>query len=66
MQLTERHTFKTDKKQKRTLIILHKKYKINTSAFIRDAIKEKLERDKDDIFKNFFEVQDYTKNKCPF
>lgn len=68
MKLTERHTFKTNELQKKTLIVLRKKYKINTSNFIRDAINEKLNREKSVIFKNHKEVQSYLDkfNDCPF
>ena len=67
MQLTEIQQFKIAPEQKQTLIVLHKKYKINTSQFIRDAINEKLQRDKGGIISQFKEVQDYIKNynKCP-
>lgn len=63
MKLTERHTFKTDKKQKVTLMLLHSKYKENTSEFIRQAISEKLEREKDTIYKNYREIQSYINSK---
>ena len=68
MQLTQKHTFKISEKQKGTLILLHKKYSINTSEFIRNAIDEKLQREKDSIFKNYKEIQKYLneKNKIPF
>jgi replication initiation and membrane attachment protein DnaB len=67
MQLTEIQQFKITPEQKRTLNILHKKYKINTSQFIRDAINEKLQRDKSNIISQFTEVQEYLRNynKCP-
>lgn len=68
MQLTEKQEFKISPQQKKTLQILHKKYKINTSQFIRDAINEKLQRDKDSIISQFKEVKEYLRNyeKCPF
>ena len=68
MKLTDRHTFLTDKTQKKTLTVLHKKYKVNTSEFIRKAVMEKLQRDKDNIFKNYKEIQSYINNviDCPF
>lgn len=66
MYLTERHTFKTSENQKQTLKVLKDKYKINTSKFIRDAIKEKLEREKESMFKNFKEAQIYLYDNCPF
>lgn len=68
MQLTEYHKFNCTPEQKRTLIILHEKYKINTSQFIRDAINEKLQRDKSGIISKFKEVREYLRNyaNCPF
>ena len=63
MQLTKKHTFKISEKQKETLILLHEKYNINTSKFIRDAINEKLNREKDNIFKEYKEIQKYLKEK---
>ena len=67
LQLTEIQQFKITPEQKRTLKILHKKYKINTSQFIRDAINEKLQRNKSNIISQFAEVQEYLRNynKCP-
>lgn len=66
MKLTEIQQFKTTPKQKQTLSVLHKKYGINTSQFIRDAINEKLQLEKDTIFKHYKEVQNYLKSDCPF
>lgn len=68
MELSERQTFKISAKQKQTLKVLHKKYKINTSQFIRDAIDEKLHREKDTIFRQHKEVATYLaeKRKIPF
>lgn len=68
MQLTEIQQFKITSEQKQTLRILHKKYKINTSQFIRDAINEKLQRDKGGIIGSFKEVKEYLRNYeiCPF
>ena len=68
MKLTEKHTFKILESQKKTLNILHQKYKINTSQFIRNAINEKLKREKESIFKNHIEIQKYLNqlNECPF
>lgn len=40
-----------------------KKYKVNVSKFIREAIQEKLERDKKDILLEFNESK---KEYCPF
>ena len=67
MQLTEIQQFKITSEQKRTLKTLHTKYKINTSQFIRDAINEKLQRDKSGIISQFNEVKEYLKayNECP-
>lgn len=67
-QLTEIQQFKITPQQKHTLIILHDKYKINTSQFIRDAIDEKLQRDKSGIIIRFKEVREYLKQivECPF
>ena len=67
MQLTEIQQFKITQEQKQTLKTLHKKYKINTSQFIRDAINEKLQRDKSGIVSQFKEVQEYLRayNECP-
>ena len=56
---TEIETFKTTKIQKETLNKL-KTYKVNKSKFIRDAIKEKLEREKLDI------INKSKKEYCPF
>ena len=68
MKTTERQTFKITLNQKQTLQILNSKYHINTSQFIRDAIIEKLQRDKDTILKNYSEVENYLKQyeKVPF
>lgn len=68
MQLTKYHKFKITPEQKHTLTILHKKYKINASQFIRDAINEKLQRDKGGIIGRFQEVQNYLRiiTNCPF
>ena len=66
MQLTEKQVFMISQKQKQTLLILRKKYHYNTSKFIRDAINEKLQREKDTIFKKHKEVQEYINRYCPF
>lgn len=68
MKNTERQTIKITIKQKQTLQILNSKYHINTSQFIRDAINEKLQRDKETILKNYSEVESYLKqyDKVPF
>lgn len=56
------------KNQKNTLQTLGIKYNINVSQFIRDAIKEKIERDSKDIFRGYKEFNEYLKNNndCPF
>lgn len=56
---TEIFSFKTTKKQKETLIKL-KNYKINTSNFVREAIKEKLQKEYLEIIKK------NKKEYCPF
>jgi hypothetical protein len=64
MQLTRYYKFNIDLLQDKTLATLRTKYRINVSQFIRDAINEKLERDK----KSIIEVHKYL-NKvrdCPF
>ena len=66
MQLTEKQVFMISPEQKRTLQILRTKYHYNTSQFIRQAIDEKLQREKQTIFKQYKEVQEYLKNPCPF
>lgn len=43
-QYTERHTIMISKQQKESLEIL-KSYNVNTSQFIRQAIKEKIKRE---------------------
>jgi len=67
-KLTERQTFKISSQQKETLRILKQKYKYNTSQFIRDAINEKLQRERNNIFKEYREIQKYLKQSkdCPF
>jgi hypothetical protein len=66
MKKTNIQQFRTSENQKQTLRILHSKYKLNTSQFIRDAINEKLQREKETIFKYHHEVQNYLKSDCPF
>lgn len=68
MELTEIQQFKITNKQKQTLSVLGKKYKINVSQFIRDAINEKLQREKETIFKNHKEAKQYINqiDECPF
>jgi hypothetical protein len=45
IQYTERYTIMISEKQKHYLSVLHEKYKINSSEFIRQAIDEKMQRD---------------------
>ena len=68
MQKSELQQFKITSKQKQTLFVLRSKYNINTSQFIRDAINEKLQREKETILKNYKEVQEYINqmDECPF
>jgi hypothetical protein len=68
MKLSDKHTFNISINQKKTLTLLHEKYKINTSKFIRDAINDKLTREKNSIFKNYKEIKNYINklDKCPF
>ena len=68
MKYTEKQVFMISKNQKNTLQVLHKKYKINISQFIRDAIKEKILRDSDTILKNHNDIIKYIDkiNECPF
>lgn len=61
MELTERHTFKTTPIQKKTLYFMRFKYRLNVSQFVRDAIAEKLERERDTIFRQHKEIQEYLK-----
>ena len=65
-KLTERQTIKISKEQKKTLIILQDKYKINVSQFIREAIQEKLIRDKDAMLRDYKEVKKYLNARIPF
>ena len=68
MQYTQRQTFKISVKQKQTLTVLGEKYKLNVSKFIRDAINEKLKREKETILKNYKEINEYISDmeECPF
>ena len=68
MKYTEKQVFMISNIQKQTLQVLHKKYKINISKFIRDAIKEKIVNDSKDIFRSYKELNEYLKkeNECPF
>ena len=68
MKQTEIQQFKITQKQKQTLSVLRTKYSINTSQFIREAINEKLMREKEAIFKHYKEVREYINqmDDCPF
>jgi hypothetical protein len=68
MVKTEIQQFRISTLQKKTLKVLHKKYKINTSNFIRDAIQEKLERERHCLLKEYKELQNYLKisSEYPF
>ena len=68
MKYTEKQVFMCSKIQKQTLNTLHQKYKINTSQFIRDAIKEKIERDSCGILKNHKDILAFIEklNDCHF
>ena len=68
MKYTEKQVFMISNIQKQTLQVLHKKYKINISKFIRDAIKEKILRDSNAILKNHKDIIKYIDkiNECPF
>lgn len=45
IQYTELIQVRISEKQKYYLSVLHEKYKINSSEFIRKAIEEKMQRD---------------------
>ena len=62
IQFTERYTFMISKKQKYYLSVLHEKYKINSSEFVRKAIEEKMQRDVHVIRKKFKQKTE----PCPF
>lgn len=68
IEYTEIQQFKTNKIQSKTLKTLRKKYKINVSEFIRIAINEKLNREKDSLFKHYSDIHNYLKSieECPF
>ena len=59
-QLTEIHSFRISKKQKETLTKMNKQYKIKVDWFIREAIKEKIEKD----YKSL--IEKIKKSECPF
>lgn len=46
---TVKYTVRISENQSKTLTILKEKYNVNTSWFIREAIAEKLQREKIDI-----------------
>ena len=60
---TELMQVRISEKQKYYLSILHEKYKINSSEFIRQAIEEKMQRDIKNIRIKFKENKSV---KCPF
>lgn len=63
IQYTELIHVRISEKQKHYLSILHEKYKINSSEFIRKAIDEKMQRDVKNIRIKFKE-KDFI--KLPF
>lgn len=60
---TELMQVRISEKQKYYLSVLHDKYKINSSEFIRQAIEEKMQRDIKNIRIKFKEDKSI---KCPF
>lgn len=60
---TELMQVRISEKQRYYLSILHEKYKINSSEFIRQAIEEKMKRDVNNIRIKFKEDKSI---KCPF
>lgn len=58
--LSEIQSFRVSVKQKETLAKLKTKYKVRVDWFIREAIKEKIERDYN------FLVEKIKKKNCPF
>ena len=54
-QYSELIQVRISEKQKHYLSVLHEKYKINSSDFIRKAIDEKMQRDVQNIRKQFKE-----------
>ncbi len=63
IQYTELIQVRISEKQKYYLSVLHEKYKINSSEFIRKAIEEKMQRDVKNIRIKFKEDNSV---KCPF
>ena len=62
-QYTELMQVRISEKQKYYLSVLHEKYKINSSEFIRKAIEEKMQKDIKNIRIKFMEGNSF---KCPF
>lgn len=63
IQYTELIQVRISEKQKYYLSVLHEKYKINSSEFIRQAIEEKMQREVKNIRIKFKENNSF---KCPF
>lgn len=59
LQYSENYNIKLSKAQKETLEKLKSKYRINPAIFIRQAIAEKLDREK-------LAINEVTKIKLPF
>ena len=57
IQYTELIQVRISEKQKYYLSVLHEKYKINSSEFIRKAIEEKMQRDVKNIRIKFKEKE---------
>ena len=66
--MTDRYTIKISREQKETLSLLREKYRINPSSFIREAIHEKLNKDRVGILRNYKDVQKHLDkmDECPF
>lgn len=62
LKLTENIQVKLSKEEKRYLDIISEKYHYKRCKFIRDAIKEKMERDVPKMRIKYKEEQNY----CPF
>lgn len=63
IQYAELIQVRISEKQKHYLSVLHEKYKINSSQFIRQAIEEKMQRDVKNIRIKFKEDNSF---KLPF
>ena len=61
IKYTETQSFKTSKIQKETLLKM-RSYNINTSKFIRQAVREKIQRDYSDLIPTKRKKKEY----CPF